>query len=104
MLEFSRSHLSSVAELAVLIALIEAPSRWWDARAVARHVGIERRQAARILDLLAARNLLDIRVTEHVRYQYRPARPEVANAAGALARAYRRNPAAVESAVIAQGS
>ena len=84
----------------MLIELIETPSRWWDARAIARQVGIQRSAASRILDRLATCNLLDIRVTEHVRYQYRPAVPEVASAAGALAEAYRRNPGAVIQAVL----
>jgi hypothetical protein len=90
---FADSYLSSLDELIVLVLLIDAQSRWWDARSVARETGIQPAVAARILDRFAARNLLDIRVTDDVRYQYQPAVPEVATAGTAFAETYRRNPA-----------
>jgi hypothetical protein len=97
---FGESHVSSIDELVVLIALMESSSRWWDARMVARELGILPVSASNILDHLAARNLLDIRITDEIRYQFRPATPELGAAAQEFAEAYRRYPADVIRAVM----
>ena len=48
-----------------------------------------------LLDRLCSQNLLDIRVTDDVRYRYRPGTGDLAAAADALLAAYRRDPLAV---------
>lgn len=97
-LAFADSYLQSVDELVVLAAMMYSSDRWWDARMVLRELGIA--GADRILDQLAKRNLLDIRVTDAVRYQFQPAAPELSRAAAEFAEAYRRHPAEVMRAVV----
>jgi DNA-binding IclR family transcriptional regulator len=96
---FAESYVGSVDELAALMAVAES-SRWWDAPMLARELGILPATARRLLDQFVARGLLDIRVTDDVRYQFRPTSPELDNTVLALADAYRRHPAAVIRTVL----
>jgi hypothetical protein len=98
-LSFAETHFASVDELAVLVALVESSTRWWDARMVARELGVLPASAAKALEHLAAANLLDIRVTDEVRYQFHPASPELGVEVRAFVDAYRRYPAIVMRAV-----
>ena len=90
--EFVARHLRSLEDLQVLMTCIEARDRWWDAAAVARELGISATSARHTLDHLARGNLLDIRITGDVRYQYNPGTAELNAAALACAAAYRTNP------------
>ena len=101
-LEFAESCLRSVDELVVLTAMMYSSDRWWDDRMVARELGIAR--ADNILDQLAKLNLLDIRVTDAVRYQFRPATPELSRAATEFADAYRRQPAEVMRVIVGRSA
>lgn len=98
-LTFVADHIRSLDELGLLMALIQSSDRWWDARMAARELGLTERAATGVLDSLATRNLLDIRITDDVRYQFRPGTPELEEAARAFAAAYRLNPLAVVQAV-----
>jgi hypothetical protein len=98
-LTFIADHIRTLDELGLLVALIQSGDRWWDARGAARELGVPERAAAEVLDSLATRNLLDIRITDDVRYQFRPGTPELEDAARAFAAAYRLNPLAVVQAV-----
>ena len=93
--EFIAAHLRTVDDLHLLVATACDPDRWWDAGAVRRELLIDDSLAGGLLEHLAAHNLLDIRVTGDVRYQYRPGTPELTRAAEACMSAYRKNPAAV---------
>ena len=88
-------HIASAEELALLVALVDAPSRWWDPALVSRELGIPAAAARAILDCFAAENLLDMRVTDDVRYQFRPGTTELQKGAVAVANAYRAHPVAV---------
>jgi hypothetical protein len=100
---FAESYVGSVDELVVLLALAES-SRWWDGGMVARELGIQPAAASRILDHLAARNLLDIRITDDVRYQFRPASPDLSRAVAEFTDAYRRHPVEVMRTVVRKSS
>lgn len=89
---FIAENVRTLSELQLLMAMIQFDERWWDAKAVARELGISRHEARASLDALAARNLLDIKITEDVRYQFRPGTPELRDAALAASEAYRRQP------------
>jgi hypothetical protein len=91
-LRFIDEHIASPEELELLIALVDAPARWWDATLVSHDLGITVGNARRMLERFAAANLLDIRLTGDVRYQFRPGTPELHNGAVAVAAAYRRKP------------
>ena len=82
-------------ELELLVALVEAPLRWWDPVVVSKDLGTTAARARTMLDRFAAANLLDIRVTDDVRYQFRPGTTELHEGACALASAYRARPAAI---------
>jgi hypothetical protein len=92
---FLRAHIASVDELELLMLLVMASDRWWDATSSSRELGMSIARARAGLDALASHNLLDIRITEDVRYQFRPGTPDLEAAALALATVYQRTPAAV---------
>jgi hypothetical protein len=94
--------LESLHDLQLLLTMIEDPERWWDARAIAEHIGNPTVSTRQGLDRLAARNLLDIRVTEEVRFRYGPGTPELAAAGTAFLDAYRKNPLAIAGRVAAR--
>jgi DNA-binding IclR family transcriptional regulator len=100
---FAESYVASVDELVVLLALAES-TRWWDAKMLARELGMPPVTAGRILDHLAGRNFLDIRVTDDVRYQFRPASAELSRAVTEFTDAYRRHPAEVMRTVVRKSS
>ena len=93
--EFMASHIRTLDELQLLITALHADERWWDARSAAREFGISTREAQRALDRLASQNLFDIRITDDVRYRFRPGTDELHAAALDVAEAYRATPIAV---------
>ena len=92
---FLREHVASLDELELLMLLIISGARWWDATSTSRELGIPTSRTRAMLDSLAARNLLDIRITEDIRYQFRPGTASLEEAALALAAVYQRNPASI---------
>ena len=89
---FVTDNVRSLAELQLLIAIIQSGDRWWDASAAARESGLSVQEARRALDYFGAHNLLDIRITGDVRYQYRPGTPALRESAEACAAAFRSRP------------
>ena len=102
-LAFVADHLRSLDELQLFISVVQSPHRWWDVTTAARELGITATTARRGLDALAARNLLDIRITDDVRYQFRPGTEALRSAAIATEEAYRMNPLAVVQLVAQTG-
>jgi len=90
--EFLARHIRSVDDLALLIALVDTPERWWDATTVAHELGINQRSATIMLEHLARHDLLDIRITGDVRYQFAPTSHALREDALACAAAYRTDP------------
>jgi DNA-binding IclR family transcriptional regulator len=93
--EFAATHIHTTQDLQILVMCTDHPERWWDAVSVARHLRITRSAARRALDRLARANLLDIRITGDVRYQFKPGNSALERAAVACAAAYRAAPATV---------
>jgi hypothetical protein len=89
---FVSEHVRTLAELQLLMLLIHSGDRWWDAASAARESGLTVAEARRALDFFGSRNLLDIRITGDVRYQYRPGTDELRGQADACAAAYRAQP------------
>ena len=96
--EFVANNLRHVEDLDLLVAMAAGGDRWWDAVRASREVGISRVTARAALERLAARNLLEIRVTDDVRYQLRPGTATLRAAVRACLRAYDANPRAVRRA------
>ena len=99
--EFLDRYIRSVEDLYLLVAMAETRDRWWDAASAAHELGGGRSAAASVLEHLARHSLLDIRVTDDVRYQFRPVTPEIREAVVACAAAYHADPVAVVRAVTA---
>jgi hypothetical protein len=89
---FVTDHVRTLAELQLLIAIIQSGDRWWDASAAARESGLSLQEARRAVDHFGAHNLLDIRITGDVRYQYHPGTSELREGAEACAAAFRTRP------------
>jgi hypothetical protein len=94
---FLTEHVTSMDDLAILAAFVEGESRWWDAHTLATHVGAMEGQVRRTLERFASRNLLDIRLTDDVRYQLRPGTAALEQTVNDFAALYRRSPGVVFS-------
>lgn len=95
LLQFARAHVRSVEDLQVFILCVDRRDRWWDATGIARAVAISEPRARRILDQMARANLLDIRISDAVRFRFAPGVHELEQQALAFASAYHSNPTAV---------
>ena len=89
---FVTEHVRTLAELQLLMLVIQSGDRWWDAASAARESGLTIKEARHALDYFGARNLLDIRITGDVRYRYRPGTAELRDRADACAAALRTRP------------
>jgi hypothetical protein len=89
---FVTDHVRNLGELQLLMAIIESGDRWWDATSAARELGLTLPDARRALDYFGTHNLLNIRITEDIRYQYCPGTPELRASAEACATAFRSRP------------
>jgi hypothetical protein len=92
---FVAKHIRSLTDLHLLIAMACAPDRWWDEETAVREMGVDRRDARAALEHLAAHNLLEIKVTGDVRYQFRPGTADLEQQVAASMDAYRTNPIAL---------
>jgi hypothetical protein len=101
--DFSAGYLRSLEDLQVLMSCMAARDRWWDSPSMARELGIGTTIARQSLDHLARGNLLDIRITGDVRYQFNPGTPQLEATALAFAAAYRANPVAIVQLVVGSG-
>ena len=93
--EFPDVQIGSLAELEMLILVMDSPERWWDAESAAQKLTVSAAVAQRMLDGFAARNLLDIRITGDVRYRFAPGSPQLMESVRLFSDFYRRMPAAV---------
>jgi hypothetical protein len=93
--QFLETFVSGMRDLDVLAALLDGERRWWDARSMAAFLSAPPAETRRVLDRFAAANLLDIRVSEDVRYRLHPGSEDVANQLQAFAAVYRQTPAVV---------
>ena len=94
-IRFVTDHVGSLEHLELLLLLMQTRERWWDAAAVSKELGLRVDAASRALDHLASHNLLAIRITGDVRYQFQPGEPTLADSAALFAEAFRLNPIAV---------
>jgi len=94
-LTFLTEHVSNLEQFQLLLKVVQGGDRWWDAESASREVGISRAEAQAALDHFAKRNLLDIRITGEVRYQYRPGTENLQAAAQATVDEFRRKPVQV---------
>jgi len=98
-LTFLAHHVTKLEQFQLLLLVAQADERWWDARAAARELGVTEAVARAALDHLAKHNLLDIRITGDVRYQFRPGTEALGAAVRACADEFRRAPLQMLAAV-----
>ena len=98
--QFTRTYLQSVEGLLVFVTCLDNRERWWDSATMAREVGVTEAAAHKTLERLARGNLLDIRVTGAVRYQFKPGTPDLELQADMFAAAYRKNPVHIMRLVV----
>jgi hypothetical protein len=96
---FVGSHLRSVDDLQLLIRLVEEPDRWWDAQMVSRELGLSTLAAQGALEWFAGRNLVEIRLTNDIRYRFSPGTDSLRQAAHDSVTAYRSDPIALIRAI-----
>ena len=96
---FLADHISTADHFELLVRVADTPDRWWDATSAARDLGLSERDAHAALDHLARHNLLDIRITGDVRYQFHPGTAALRQAAMAAVEAFRRRPLRVLEAI-----
>ena len=96
---FVSAHIRSIEDLHLIMVLVNEPGRWWDAAAVARELQISTRAAQRALEHFAQHNLLEIRLTNEVRYQFHPGTEDLRAGAIECVGAYRENPIALIRAI-----
>jgi hypothetical protein len=70
---FLQDAIVTVERLDVLLLLRRHPDRYWDADAVGDRLDLRPDLAATSLEALAGHNLLDVRLTEAIRYRFAPA-------------------------------
>ena len=87
----------------MLIFCIDHRDRWWDAAAVAQRASLNASAAMRALDHFVRANLLDIRISDAVRYRFHPGTEDLTMLATAFAAAYHENPVAVVKLVARSG-
>ena len=102
-LTFLSEHVSNLEQFELLVRVVQGGDRWWDAASVARELGFGTREAQAALDHLAKHNLLDIRITGDVRYQFRPGTDELRVAAVASVEEFRRRPVGMLEAINKSG-
>ena len=70
---FLTGSIDSVEQLEVLLLVHRTPDRYWDAAGIADHLGLRQHDVAGLLEALARKNLLDVRLGERIKYRYEPA-------------------------------
>ena len=93
--DFLTTHINSIGDLEVLLALVDGGARWWDVPSMAAQLGIPVTAARRALDALAASNLLAIRVSDDIRYQLQPGNADLEERVQQFVAAYRKSPVSV---------
>jgi hypothetical protein len=85
---FIGEHITSVAQLELLLLLRTTPEEWWSTEALARELRMDASWMEGTLRGLHAKGLCARTSDEPARYQFAPATPALEHAVTAVARAY----------------
>jgi hypothetical protein len=94
--------VETVEQLEIILLLQRHAERSWDAAEAGEALGLDHRDVAHHLEALGGRDLLDVRLGDHVRYRFSPGSSGAAAAARRVADAYRVNRGAVLAFVTAR--
>jgi len=97
---FIAAHLRSVDDLQLLVAFFNSSDRWWATASVGRALRLGEDEARRVLERFAASNLLEIKLTDDIRYQFRPGTDALHRGAAACIAEFGSNPAAIVRAIV----
>lgn len=98
--KFVSQYLTSVEHLETFILLHRAPTKYWSASEIAAELQIEDAAAERVLEQLASKNLLDIKISNDVLYRFNPVAASVDEAAARVAEFYLRQRIVVTNLVM----
>jgi hypothetical protein len=87
--QFLERRIESVEQLEVLLLLQQYADRSWNAAAVGDALRLTVGAAARSLEALGRRDLLDVRIGDDVWFRFSPATPDLAATVRQLADTYR---------------
>jgi hypothetical protein len=85
---FLREDVSSLERLTVLLFLHRHAARWWQAQTLAEELEMRAEAVQSHLEHLAARCLLDVRITSSLFYCYKPGKEELPALVDEVARAH----------------
>jgi hypothetical protein len=71
--EFLKQTVDGIEELEILLLLQRHNDRYWDAETAAEQLGLLASHVAAAFEMLAKRGLLDVRLTDAIRYRFNPA-------------------------------
>src|SRR5262245_8657518 len=91
--------IDDVEQLEILLLLRGSGDRYQSADSIAETLFLERAGVASRLELLASRNLLDVRISDAVLYRFAPVPAETARHVDALAQSYAERRIAVLRAI-----
>ena len=97
--ELIATSIRSVDELHALVTCARERERWWKAADLWHETGMSTAVAERVLENLARRNLLDVRIGGALRYQFSPSSAVLEETVVALLAAYHQSPVAVTQLV-----
>ena len=100
---FLKEAVTSVEDLEIVLLLRRNPERYWDAESVSDRLEISRQLAAASLETLARHNLLDVRLSDVIRYRYNPMTGGDLASVNAVADAWRHDRALVMKELTANG-
>ena len=92
---FAETYLYSLEDLRILTLFVEERERWHDVTSVGQKLDLSRDTTRATIDHLTRSNLLDIRITDDLRYRFRPGTSELERQAVAAVAAYRKTPARI---------
>jgi hypothetical protein len=95
-------HISSVAQLEVLLLFFRTSPRTWDAAEVARELRIDAGSAGGLVTDLSARGFLGPDQAAPGRHRYAPSSPSLSSAVPALETCYRERRVAVITQIFAK--
>lgn len=100
--QFLQEHISSVAQLEVLLLLRSEPERQWTAEQVAKALYTTPEMVAEQLSELSRRGLAAASEDTELHYRFWPATPELDGQAAVLDRAYKERRVAVITYIYSQ--
>lgn len=86
--QFLAVAIGSIERLDLLLFLYRHATKWWAADTLTAEIDMPADVVQSELEILSARNLLDVRITESVIYRYNPVRADLSRLVEEIAQAH----------------